>query len=257
MMGVQRSKRTAEIAALRLGFDLGMTLVDTAEMYADGGAESVVGEAIKGRGEEIFLVSKVLPQHATRQGTIEACQRSLKRLGVETLDLYLLHWREQVPLEETLDAFSQLKRDGLIRDYGVSNFDVADMDDVGRLPGGGEIVVNQVYYNLHHRGIEFDLLAWCREHQLPIMAYSPVDQGRLTDKKALAAVATRHNVTPAQVALAWVLRQPDMIAIPKAAKLEHVRQNREVLDLQLTPADLDELDHAFPAPKRKIPLETT
>lgn len=257
MMGVRRANRAAEIAALRLGVDLGMTLVDTAEMYADGGAESVVGEAIKGRREEVFLVSKVLPQHATRRGTIEACTRSLKRLGVETLDVYLLHWRERVPLEETLDAFRQLKRDGLIRDYGVSNFDVSDMEDIWRLPGAAEIAVNQVYYNLHHRGIEFDLLPWCRKHQLPIMAYSPVDQGRLTRPKALAAVAKRHGVTPAQVALAWTLREPDIIAIPKAASLEHVRQNRAALDLVLSAADLDELDDAFPAPDRKVPLETT
>ncbi len=255
-MGEDRAMRRTELAALRLGVELGMTLIDTAEMYGDGAAERLVGEAIAGRRADVFLISKVLPQHATREGTIEACAHSLQRLGTNYLDLYLLHWREDVPLEETLAAFESLKRAGMIRDYGVSNFDRDEMEDAIELPGGDEIVTDQVLYNLKHRGIEWDLEPWCREHGLPIMAYSPVDHGSLTQHAELSAIARRHNATPAEISLAWVLQHDDIIAIPKAAKPSHVRQNRAALDLTLTPEDLEELDEIFPPPPAKIPLAT-
>jgi diketogulonate reductase-like aldo/keto reductase len=254
-MGEDRRRRAAEVAALRLGLDLGLTLIDTAEMYADGGAEEVVGEAIEGRRAEVFLVSKVLPQHATRRGTVSACHASLKRLRTERLDLYLLHWREDIPLAETLDAFHSLLQSGDIRHWGVSNFDTADMEELIELAGGGEVATNQVLYNLARRGIEFDLLPWCRARRIPVMAYSPIEQGRLLANRTLRRVASRHNATAAQIALAWVLRQRDVIAIPKAGILDHIRENREALEIILTQQDLDDLDRAFPPPSRKIPLE--
>src|ERR1051325_1639056 len=212
MMGEDASRRQEEIAALRLGFDLGMTLIDTAEMYGEGGAEEVVGEAIRDRSRsEVFIVSKVYPHNATRRGAVEACKQSLRRLKVEYIDLYLLHWRENVPLRETLDAFKFLKDTGKIRDYGVSNFDVDDMEEAYALPGGDEIATNQVLYNLVHRGIEWDLLAWCRTRRIPIMAYSPLginaaEQKRMLGHSNIKEVAARHNATPAQIALAWLLR---------------------------------------------------
>jgi diketogulonate reductase-like aldo/keto reductase len=212
-------RRADEIAALRLGIELGMTLLDTAEMYADGGAEGLVGEAIDGRHEEVFLVSKVLPQNATRRGTIVACDRSLMRLRVDEIDLYLLHWRGTIPLEEALDAFDTLIGAGKIRYWGVSNFDVADMEELVVLPGGADVATDQVLYNLARRGIEYDLLPWCQRNGVPIMAYSPIEQGRLLRHPALMTVASRHSgATPAQVALAWVLRQDGICAIPRASK---------------------------------------
>jgi diketogulonate reductase-like aldo/keto reductase len=248
-------RRADEIAALRLGIDLGMTLIDTAEMYADGGAEELVGQAIEGRREEVFLVSKVLPHHATRRGTIEACDRSLMRLDVETIDLYLLHWRGTIPLEETLDAFDALIGAGKISYWGVSNFDVADLEELVDLTGGEQVATDQVLYNLNRRGIEFDLLPWCRRSGLPVMAYSPIEQGRLLRHPGLLAVAARHpGVTPAQVALAWVLRQDGVCAIPRAGKPAHVRENRAALDIRLTSQDLADLDRAFPPPTHKQPL---
>jgi diketogulonate reductase-like aldo/keto reductase len=248
-------RRSDEIAALRLGIDLGMTLVDTAEMYADGGAEELVGEAIKGRRQEVFLVTKVLPQNATLQGTLAACDRSLKRLGVDEIDLYLLHWRGPVPLEETLEAFDRLIGAGKIRNWGVSNFDVDDMQDLVDLPGGDEVATDQVLYNLSRRGIEYDLLPWCRKSGVPVMAYSPIEQGRVLRHPALQAIAERHpGVTPAQVALAWVLRQDDVCAIPRSSKPEHVRENRGALDVRLTAEDFADLDRAFPPPTDKQPL---
>ena len=254
-MGEHRSRRTAEITALRLGLDLGMTLIDTAEMYGSGGAEEVVGEAISGRRAGVFLVSKVLPRHATRRGTVAACHASLKRLGTDRIDVYLLHWRETVPLAETLEALETLSRSGDIRSWGVSNFDTADMKELVGLPGGTAVATDQVLYNLTRRGIEFDLLPWCRQRQIPVMAYSPIEQGRVLENEVVRRVALRQNRTPAQVALAWVVEQQGVVAIPKSSNLDHVRQNREALDVQLTGDDLKELNHEFPPPTRKASLE--
>jgi diketogulonate reductase-like aldo/keto reductase len=254
-MGEQERRRREEVAALRLGLDLGMTLIDTAEMYASGGAEEVVGEAIAGRRNEVFLVSKVLPSNASRRGTIEACERSLRRLGTDRIDLYLLHWRGRYPLAETLEAFDTLQRAGKIRHWGVSNFDTDDMEELVSLTGGAAVATNQLLYNLTRRGIEFGLVPWCRQRSIPLMAYSPIEQGRMLDHAALAKVGARHGATPAQVGLAWLLRQRDVMVIPKAVQPQHMRDNRAALDIQLTDEDLAELDRAFPAPTRKVPLE--
>ena len=253
-MAEDARRRKDEIAALRVGFDLGMTLVDTAEMYADGAAEALVGEAIVGRRDELFLVSKVLPENATTTGTPAACEKSLQRLGTDRLDLYLLHWRGNVPLEETLDAFAALVDAGKIRYWGVSNFDVVDLIELWRLTGGAKVATDQVLYNLTRRGIEYDLMPWCRKRNIPIMAYSPIEQGRLLGHQELKKVAARHNATPAQVALAWLLRQDGVVAIPKAAKVAHVRENHAALALHLTREDLAALDRAFPPPTEAIPL---
>ena len=254
-MGENRRKRATEIAALQLGLDLGMRLIDTAEMYGDGGAEEVVGAAMVGRREEVFVVSKVLPHHASRRGTVAACHGSLKRLRTDRLDLYLLHWRDRVPLEETLEAFQSLVRSGDIRRWGVSNFDTADMEELVELEGGRAVATNQVLYNPARRGLEFDLLPWCRARQIPVMAYSPIDQARLLKNDTVRRIASRHNATLAQVALAWVLRQPAVIAIPKATNPDHVQENRESVELSLTQQDLEDLDREFPPPSRKVPLE--
>lgn len=254
-MGDHRNRRAEEIATLRAGLDLGMTLVDTAEMYGDGASEELVGEAINGRRDEVFLVSKVLPSNASRNGTIAACERSLRRLGTDRLDLYLLHWRGRTPFVETIEAFEKLQRDGKIRRWGVSNMDVHDMKELLRAPGGDAVATNQVLYNLTRRGIEFDLLSQAQQRGLPLMAYSPIEQGRLSHYPEVQDIAERHGVTPAQVALAWVLRQQGVIAIPKASRVEHVQQNRAALDLQLTEQDLAELDEAFPPPSSPEPLE--
>ena len=256
-MGDKRQRRADEVAALQMAADLGLTVVDTAEMYGNGAAEELVAEALGDRRGKIFLVSKVLPQHATRRGTISACEASLRRLKTDRLDLYLLHWRGSVPLHETIEAFNILERDGKIRRWGVSNFDVDDMDELVALDNGAgaRVVTNQVLYNLTRRGIEHDLLPWCRARGVPVMAYSPLEQGRLVKHKALRTVAGRVRATPAQVALAWILRQPGVIAIPKAGHVERVNENRGALDLDLAPDDLTELEAAFPAPARKIPLE--
>lgn len=256
-MGDSSRRRKEEVAALKLGFDLGMTLVDTAEMYASGGAEEVIAEAIAGRRDEIFIVSKVMPQNASRRGTIAACEKSLKRLKVESIDLYLLHWPGSSPFSETLEAFTVLKDSGKIRYWGVSNFDVREMEEVIALPGGGAAATDQVMYNLNRRGIEFSLTGWCEKHHIPIMAYSPLDQGKLLRSRAVEAIAARHSATPAQVALAWVLRQNDMIVIPKAGSEAHVRENYGALKVRLDAQDMAELDRAFPPPGRKKPLEST
>ena len=256
-LGEDESKRREEVRALRLGLDLGMVLIDTAEMYADGGAEDVVGEAIEGRREEVFLNSKVLPDNATGDGTIAACERSLKRLKTDYLDLYLLHWRESVPLAETLEAFQALKRAGKIRDYGVSNFEPHDMEETRALPGGDEIVTNQVMYNLSHRGIEWDLLPWCRTRALPVMAYSPLDEGRLATRPKLKPIARRHGISAAQVALAWLVGQEGIVVFPKASDQAHVHENRAALDVRLTDEDLKELDRAFRPPRKKVALQTS
>lgn len=254
-MGERPDARPAEVAALKLGLDLGVTLIDTAEMYASGGAEEVVGEAIDGRRDAVFLVSKVLPSNASRQGVARACEASLRRLRTDRIDLYLLHWRGGVPLSETVDAFRSLQERGLIRHWGVSNFDERDMADLAGVPGGDGVQTNQVLYNLTRRGIEFALLPRSRSRGLPVMAYSPVEQGALTRDRRLAAIAARYGATPAQVALAWTMRADGVISIPKAVKAEHVRQNRAAHDLQLTAEDLAALDAQFPSPKRAVPLE--
>jgi diketogulonate reductase-like aldo/keto reductase len=242
------------VAALKLGLDLGATLIDTAEMYGSGKAEEIVGEAIAGRRDETFIVSKVLPENATRRGTIAACERSLKRMRTDRIDLYLHHWRGSPPLEETLEALLALKRDGKIKAWGVSNYDTDDMEELESLNGGDGCASNQVLYNLTRRGIEYDLVPWCRERGIPIMAYSPIEQGRMLGHKALAAVGARHNATPAQVALAWLLQQDGVVVIPKATNPAHVRENRAAVGLKLMPDDLAALDQAFPPPKRKQPL---
>lgn len=250
MMAERRQNRAEEIAALQTAVDLGMTVIDTAEMYADGGAEELVGDALGQRRGEIFLVSKVIPQHATKRGTIAACDASLRRLKTDRLDLYLLHWRGSAPIAETLDAFDLLKKSGKVRHWGVSNFDVGHMEDLSKAAAA-----NQVLYNLKRRGVEYDLLPWCRAHRVPVMAYSPLEQGRILKNKTLRAVADRLNATPAQIALAWVLRQPGVMAIPKAGHVERVRENRGAIEIVLAPEDLDELNEAFPRPARKTPLE--
>jgi diketogulonate reductase-like aldo/keto reductase len=254
-MGDDRARRADEIAALRLGLDLGMTLIDTAEMYGNGAAEQPVGEAIAGRRDDVFLVSKVLPGNATRRGTIAACERSLQRLGTDRLDLYLLHWRGGTPLEDTLGAFETLTKAGKIRHFGVSNLDLADMEELWSLEGGAAAATDQVLYNLTRRGVEWDLLPWCRERGVPIVAYSPIEQGRLLRRPEVRAVAGRHGATPAQAALAWVLRHDDVIAIPKAGDPRHVQENRVALDLSLTEQDLAALDRAFPPPVGSRSLE--
>jgi diketogulonate reductase-like aldo/keto reductase len=257
-MGEDGRRRKEEIAALRLGLDLGMNLIDTAEMYGDGGAEKLVGAAIADRRDEVFLVSKVLPEHATRRDTIVACERSLKRLDTDRIDLYLLHWRiEEVDLAEVVDAFTTLVRVGKIRHWGVSNFDLADMEELVELPGGEAAATDQVMYNLNRRGIEYDLQPWCRSRHIPIMAYSPLDQGKLARSRELGRIAQRLGASPSQLALAWLVRQDNVIAIPKSASPDHVRENFAALDVRLTKQDLAELDRAFPPPKRKMPLAMT
>ncbi|HEX2987275.1 MAG TPA: aldo/keto reductase [Chloroflexota bacterium] len=245
-MGADRAQRQAEIEALRLGIELGMTMIDTAEAYASGGAEEVVAEAIAGRRDEVFLVSKVSPDNATRQGTITHCEASLRRLKTDHLDIYLLHWPSAIPFAETLEAFRQLKESGKIRDYGVSNFDVRQMEEARALPCGDIIATNQVLYNLVEREVERDILPWCLEHGVPIQAYTPIGRGRMLAHPALKEIASRHNATPAQIALAWLLQQPNVAAIPKASNPEHVRENRAALDIKLTEEDLAEIDRAFP-----------
>lgn len=254
-MGENRHRRAAEIEALTLGIELGMTLIDTAEMYADGGAEEVTGAAIAGRRDAVFLVGKVLPSNASRRGTVAACEQSLRRLGTDRIDLYLLHWRGGPALAETVDAFRALQAAGKIRHWGVSNFDTDDMEELVELPHGDAVATNQVLYNLARRGPEWDLLPWCRNRRVPLMAYSPVEQGRILKNPVLGAVAARHGVSPARVALAWLIRQDGMLVIPKAATPAHVRDNAAARDLTLTAEDLADLDRAFPAPTGKRPLE--
>lgn len=251
-MGERADRKAAEVAALRLGLDLGLDLIDTAEMYGEGGAEQVVGAAIAGRRDEVVLVSKVYPHNASRQGTVVACERSLRRLGTDRLDVYLLHWRGGVPLAQTIEAMEGLAAAGKIRHYGVSNFDVADMADW--VAAGGRAATNQVLYNLGRRGVEWDLLPWCRDRKVSIMAYSPVEQGDLVRDKGLARLAADLDVSAATLALAWTLRQGNVAAIPKAVQPDHVRENRAALDLALEPAVLAALDRIFPAPKGPEPL---
>jgi diketogulonate reductase-like aldo/keto reductase len=232
-----------------------MTVIDTAEMYGDGAAEVLVGEAIDGRRGEVFLVDKVLPHHATREGCLRACGASLARLGVDYIDLYLLHWRGRIPLVETIAGFAELKLRGMIRYWGVSNLDIDDMIELSRVPDGDDVQTDQILYNLTRRGPEYALLPWLTQHGIPAMAYSPIEQGRLLDYPALQPIARRHNATPAQIALAWVLQRDGVIAIPRAGTLAHVRENAAARDIELTPNDLHELDGPFPPPTRPRPLE--
>ena len=251
-MGERADRRKAEAAALRRGLDLGMTLIDTAEMYGEGGAEEVVGDAIAGRRDEAFVVSKVYPHNASRRGVPAAAERSLRRLRIDRIDLYLLHWRGSHPLRETVEAFEALREAGKIRYWGVSNLDSDDMEELAGVGGG--CAANQILYNVTRRGVEFDLLPWCAEHKVPVMAYSPIEQGRLPAGGVLDAIGRRHGVDRFTVALAWVLRQPGVIAIPKAVRPDHVDANRKAAELVLTAEDLAEIDRAFPPPRRKQAL---
>ncbi len=254
-LGENRATRAEEIATLRLGLDLGATLIDTAEMYGEGLAEEFIGEAVGGRRDEAFLVSKVYPHNASRRGAVAACERSLRRLRTDRLDLYLLHWRGTVPLAETMEAFIALQRAGKIRHYGVSNLDLTDMQELWSVPGGPAVQTNQLLYNLMRRGIEWDLLPWLRERRIPVMAYSPIEQARLVRNPKLADFARRHGMTPAQAALAWLLANDDVIVIPRTGRRERLRENLGALDHQLTKAQLAELDRLFPPPAGPRPLE--
>jgi diketogulonate reductase-like aldo/keto reductase len=254
-MGESARARPQEAKALRLGIDLGLTLIDTAEMYADGGAEEVVGDAVAGRRDGVFIVSKVLPSNASRRGTVAACERSLGRMKTDRIDLYLLHWRGSHPLRDTVEAFEELKRAQKIRHWGVSNFDTGDMEELGGLPGGKAVATNQVLYNLTRRGAEYDLLPYCGRHKIPIMAYSPIEQGRMLGHATLKEIAARHKATPAQIALAFLLQQEGVIVIPKASSEQHVRENAAAADVRLSADDFAALDRAFPPPKRRKPLE--
>jgi diketogulonate reductase-like aldo/keto reductase len=254
-LGQGRHEREEEIAAVRAGIDLGMTLIDTAEMYGNGASEELIGEAIAGRRDEVFVISKVLPGHATRRGTIVACEASLRRLESDHLDLYLLHWRGAIPLQETVAGFEDLRGAGLIHHWGVSNFDLPDLHELLQVRGGRAVEADEVLYNLTRRGIEWDLLPWCVQSGVPLIAYSPIEQGRLVGHPVLRFIGAKHKATSAQVALAWVLRNPGVCAIPEAGTPEHVRQNRGALDVHLDQEDLVKLDGAFPPPSMPQPLE--
>jgi diketogulonate reductase-like aldo/keto reductase len=244
-----------QLGALRTGIEIGLTLIDTAEMYGDGAAEELVGRAIAGRRDSVFLVSKVLPRNATRRGTAEACRRSLQRLGTDHLDLYLLHWRGSVPLAETVEAFEELVQAGLIGCWGVSNFDAPDLDELFAVPGGNGAQTDQVLYNLARRGPEYDLVPMCHQLGMPLMAYSPVDHGRLLEHPAVLDMARAKEVTAAQLAIAWALRLPRMFAVAKASTRAHVIENRAAMEISFSQAELDQLDRIFPPPFSKVPLE--
>lgn len=253
-MGDSARRRPDEVRALQLGLDLGMTLIDTAEMYANGGAEEIVADAVVGRRDEVFIVSKVSPHNASRTGAVAACERSLRRLKTDRIDLYLLHWPGNHPIGDTVAAFEQLKHDGKIRHWGVSNFDVPEMDELLEA-GGGAVAANQVLYNLTRRGVEYDLFPWMEQRRVPVMAYSPVEQGRLAGHRDLRRIAEAHHATPAQLAIAFTLLRNDVISIPKATAPEHVRDNAAAADIILTPEDRTALDRAFPPPRRKSGLD--
>jgi len=254
-IGDDPATRAEEIATLRLGLDSGAALIDTAEMYGDGRSEGLIAEAIAGRRDEVFLVSKVYPQNASAKGAPAACERSLRRLQTDRIDLYLLHWRGSVPLGETLQAFMRLKEAGKIRHYGVSNLDLKDLQELWQLPGGDGIATNQLLYNLKRRGIEWDLLPWLRQRRVPVMAYSPLEQAQLAGERKLAGFAQRHGMTPAQAALAWLLARDDVMVIPKTGRRERLIENLGALDHVLTAAQLAELDRLFPPPNRAGPLQ--
>ena len=254
-MAEDPSRRSQEVNALRLGLELGMTLIDTAEMYGEGAAEELVAEAIAGRRDEVFLVSKVYPHRASRAGVVQACERSLKRLRTDRLDLYLLHWRGSVPLEDTVARFEELCRSGKIRHWGVSNFDTSDMEELVRVDDGANCATNQVLYNVTRRGPEFDLIPWMAAHRMSLMAYSPIEQGRLPKSGALQMIGDKHRASAFQIALAWLLQQPGVIAIPKASRPDHVRDNHRALQIKLSPEELKAIDAQFLPPGRKRPLE--
>lgn len=254
-MGENPTEAKREIASLRAGLDLGMTLIDTAEMYAEGGAEKIVGEAIRGRQDEVFLVSKVYPWNASRKGTIEACERSLSRLGTDRIDLYLLHWRGDHLLADTVEAFEALKTSGKIGAWGVSNFDTDDMEELLTVPAGRNVAANQVLYNLSRRGVEYELLPWCQERQIPLMAYSPIEQGRILHHPELIRIAKAYQATPAQAALAFLLERDGVVVIPKTSSAARAAENRDAVSLDITDEDWAVLDAAFPPPARKRPLE--
>ena len=254
-MGEDRATRAEEIETLRLGLDLGATLIDTAEMYGEGRAEELIGEAIAGRRDEVFLASKVYPHNASREGAVAACVRSLRRLKTDRIDLYLLHWRGSVPLSETMEAFVTLQQAGKIRYYGVSNLDIKDMEELWMVPGGSAVATDQLLYNLARRGIEWDLLPWLRERRVPVMAYSPIEQAKLALDRKLANFARKYGMTPTQAALAWLLASDDVIVIPKTSRRERLKENLGALEHKLTAAQLAELDRLFPPPARSQPLE--
>ena len=254
-MGEIPELREQEVRSLQRGIELGMGLIDTAEMYGEGEAETLVGEAIAGRRDQVFLVSKVYPHHASRKGTIAACERSLARLATDRIDLYLLHWRGNVPFAETIGAFEELQRAGKIRHWGVSNLDPADMAELLATPGGDRVATDQVLYNLARRGVEWDLLPWCAERNIPLMAYSPIEQARLLDEPRLQKLAAQAGCSAAQLALAWVLAKRNVIAIPKAGQIAHVDENFAALECPLTADVLRELDAIFPPPRRARSLE--
>ncbi|MGH6982627.1 MAG: aldo/keto reductase [Stellaceae bacterium] len=254
MMGERSGREPESVAALKCGIDLGMTLIDTAEMYGDGGAEELVGQAIAGQRDQVFIVSKVLPSNASQTGVVAACERSLKRLGTDRIDLYLLHWHGGMPLRETVAGFTDLRRAGKILHWGVSNLDLDEMNALWAVPGGDGCAVNQLLYNLGRRGIEWDLRPALSARGVPIMAYSPLEQGRLLVNRALKQVAAARGATPAQVALAWLLQQTGVIVIPKAANLAHVAENRAAAEIVLTSAELAALNRAFPPPRQKMSL---
>ena len=253
--GEDRGKRTEEIATLRLGLDLGVTLIDTAEMYGEGRSEELIAEAIEGRRDQIFLVSKVSPHNASRKGAVAACERSLARLRTDYIDLYLLHWRGNVPLAETIEAFVALQKAGKIGNYGVSNLDLADLQELWSVPNGASVATDQLLYNLTRRGIEWDLLPWLRQRHIPIMAYSPIEQAKLTLNAKLVDFARRHSMTPAQAGLAWLLAHDDVIVIPKTGRRDRLKENIGALDHHLTQVQLAELDQLFPPPLGPRPLE--
>jgi diketogulonate reductase-like aldo/keto reductase len=254
-MGEDPHRRQSEIRAIQKSIDLGMTLIDTAEMYGDGASEEVVGEAVAGRRDEVTLVTKIYPHNATRRRTVVSCDDSLRRLRVDAIDLYLLHWRGSTPLDETFEAMAALKQAGKIKAFGVSNFDTSDMEEAWSLPHGAEIATNQILYNLTRRNPEIDLLPWCAEHRVPVMAYSPVEQGRLLDNRKLAGIARDQGRTTSQIALAWLLAQPDVIVIPKSSSPDHIEENRAAADIVLTEDELSMLNEAFPRPAKRKPLE--
>ncbi|CAM1635536.1 aldo/keto reductase [Bartonella apihabitans] len=254
-MGEGISPEDIEADSLRAGLDLGLKLIDTAEMYGNGGSERVVGKALAGRRDDAFVVSKVLPSHASRKGTIEACERSLKNLKIEQIDLYLLHWQSSVPLSETVEALEKLVTQGKIGAWGVSNFDTALMENLAEIAAKGHIATNQILYNLSRRGPEFDLIPWCEDHDIPVMAYAPIEQGRIMKNRDLLELARKLNVAPSVLALAWVIRNPLMIAIPKTSSIKHLRENTKALDLTLDQEVLRALDKIFLPPTRKQPLE--
>jgi diketogulonate reductase-like aldo/keto reductase len=254
-MAETASRKAQEIEALRLGVELGMSLIDTAEMYGEGASEELVAEVLAGQRDRLFVVSKVYPHNASRGGVVQACERSLKRLRTDRLDLYLLHWRGGVPLAETVAGFEELRRSGKIRHWGVSNFDTEDMEELLQVSGGENCVTNQVLYNVTRRGPEFDLIPWMAAHRMPLMAYSPIEQGRLPRSGVLQKIGRKHEASPFQIALAWLLQKGNVIAIPKASSSDHVRDNRRALDIRLSPEELQAIDAEFPPPARKRPLE--